>query len=395
MPKTPIVACVFTVALLASACAGPPSQLPLHTLAASDFAPPSIDPLYYPMKRLPEQQALRMSGRLMCIRAFEARFGTNWTPTRLRAITDASTSQNERLFASFLEVLALHGQESHLEVLSRVDRLRTQHGLGYKYERWTNLDEKTYYSNQSLRNILGVLEHSSRLHLATSLEEDAAVALSYFKHRDALFTPSRELVRQFEDLGLPTEDLAIEHRILSRLSRISVDNYLDLNEREVVVRAIWENDGDRFITLQDGENRYTIKVDPANEVVLVPGSEAVSSFEEYIADIDLRALGLGGLDDLDTMPLVRFCKNRELRSTLRSLTSELEGLQEAHDRGDAERYVVEFLASRLASGVPKSLLGKLPIRVSVRLKGDTLHYTVGSSCGFEVELGGYPVGRSA
>ena len=75
-------------------------------------------------------------------------------------------------------------------------------------------------------------------------------------------------------------------------SAVNLDNYESLNRDRSIVRALWHDEHFRYVTVSDGENYYTLRINVASgDTELLPGTAALRSFRQHIAGIDFRRLG--------------------------------------------------------------------------------------------------------
>ena len=247
--------------IAAIACANTSTDNPIN---ASHFSSSSIARGDLSVRSLPESAIAAGLSCRMCLEKFDSTHGQALSLPELRQIAAKSADRNVSLFASFLEISRLYQNNALTELLNRLDAVKALHSVEYKYARLTTLDEHTYFSDQTLQNLLGLFEYMARLDLPGGFEDRVSVAISYLSHRNA-FLPVIEL------LDVPLDDM-----MLSVLRDIDPTNYQQLNK----VWAIWEEGRFRYVTVRNGDEVHTVRIANDGATELVSGRSGSREFQE-------------------------------------------------------------------------------------------------------------------
>ncbi len=106
------------------------------------------------------------------------------------------------LWGNFFYMLRLYKEGQYEKVLSMADEIKRTYGLTVKpLASWDDLEEKTYYSKQSLKNIIALIVYRAHAQLDT---DDSAAQISLAKS----FIADRDALRPFLDTyGDPTTEI--------------------------------------------------------------------------------------------------------------------------------------------------------------------------------------------
>ncbi len=308
------------------------------------------------------------------------------TSSDFRLASRQGKNRSEKKYAYTFYILKLVQEGKFQQSLDEIEKYQSKNfnRIKYKYRRLDDMEaEYTYFSNQTLNNIIGIQEYSSKLEVYKADEEKLVDTISsYMVDRNA-FLPIYEIFGNSLDIEM-----------IKNLDKLSSKYKQGESLTEFTsIRRVWHLESDIYFSFSKGEEVATIKYATFGDIESISGDKALSKYGEFLAGIDYKTLAINDLDSAIARVTYRECKKREYKESLKGYFLDVEKLNKAYKEGKTVTYVNEYAKNYVINNGLKKIHGEIPFQIGVKVEGDSIKYELSSPCGFKISLGSTEVAK--
>ncbi len=152
-------------------------------------------------------------------------------------------------FAETFRILSLYKEGNFDSAINGINSIKRNRGVELNYRRLDEAETHTYFTKQSLDNILGFIEYTIKYSHTIDTTEEFQLAVKYLNDRSALL-PIMEL---FGQTSLDTNMLmAINEYGKLVLSGNVKDN------KDSLLKAVWNEDNGTYVTVEFNNKAHTV-----------------------------------------------------------------------------------------------------------------------------------------